>query len=143
MKIKPLAPIVEIRRSCITGKVVWVYRGRTKAAAHVAYWRACKAEIERVKQWPEIMARRRAWILKILNDAMANLPIDAELTPEQKQAAKELQAMAKKEPPCDREFYNHIMEERRRRKEDKEIRRKMREREEKERQERENKTKKI
>ena len=65
--------------------------------------------------------------------------LTSELTPEQKQAAKELQAMAKKEPPCDREFYNHIMEERRRRKEDREIRRKMREREEKERQERINK----
>lgn len=139
MKIKPLAPIVEIRRSCITGRVVWVYRGFTKAAANVAYWRACKKEIERVRHWADTMARQRAEITNMLTACLANLPIDAEMTPEQKQAARELQAMAKMDIPCDREFYDHIMEERRRRKEDREIRRKMREREEKERMERINK----
>ena len=60
---------------------------------------------------------------------MANLPINAELTPDQKAAAKKLLKMADEMPPYDMEFYNHIVEERRRREEDKRIRQKMRERE--------------
>jgi hypothetical protein len=121
--------VTMIRRSCITGKIVWVYRGMSKNAGWVAYHRVCKKELERVKHLPEMEAEYKAQILKLLNDCMANLPINAELTPDQKAAAKKLLKMADEMPPYDMEFYNHIVEERRRREEDKRIRQKMRERE--------------
>ena len=94
-----------------------------------AYQRACKKEIERMRNWSERMAQRTARITRFLTDLLADKPIDAELTPEQQEAAKELQAISKKQLEDRSEFYDHIMEERRRREEDREIRRKMRERE--------------
>ena len=120
-----------LRRSCLTGKVVWIYRGPSEAAARVAYWRACKREIEFVRSYNERAARRAANIARLLADCTASIPINAELTPQQAEAARELKTIEKKEYVCDREFYNHIMEERRRRQEDREIRRQMRERENK------------
>jgi hypothetical protein len=115
--------------SCLTGKAVWLYRGPSRGAANVAYWRACKKEIEYVRQWPRYVAERKAFYEGILNGCLASLPIDAELTPSQKAAAKVLRKLADEKLPCYMEFYNHIMEERRRREEDREIRRQMRERE--------------
>ena len=118
-----------LRHSCITGKLIWVYRGMSRHAGRDAYYRACKREIERVKHWPEYVAERKAQILKLLNDCLAKFPIDYVLTPEQKKAARTLMKIAEEEPECDMEFYNHVMEERRRREEDKRIRQQMRERE--------------
>lgn len=119
--------ITVILRSCLTGKVVWIYRGPSRAAARKAYWRACRKELERVRNWGERMARRAASIRRLLTDCMADKPIDAELTPEQQQAARELQNIGRKPQDCHLEFYDHIVEERRRRNEDREIRRMMRE----------------
>ena len=59
------------------------------------------------------MAQRASNITRIMSKCMEKLPIDAELTPEQTAAAKQLRAILMKEPPCNMEFYNHIMEERR------------------------------
>ena len=126
-----------LRRSCITGKVVWAYYAKTAGAANTAYCRACKKEIERVKHWPETVAKRRAEIMKFMNECLANIPINQELTPRQKEGARRLQAEYKKDIPCYMGFYEHVMEERRRRAEDKEIRRKMREREQQERKDKE------
>jgi len=120
--------VTVIRRSCITGKIIWVYRGMSKNAANVAYHRAWKHELERIKHWPEYVAERKANILKLLNDCLANLPITAELTPKQKAAARRLRKMAETEPECDLDFYNHIIEEQRRRAEDQRIRQQMRQR---------------
>jgi hypothetical protein len=125
MKKKP--KYTKILHSCLTGKVVWIYRGPSREAMQKAYQRACKKEIERVRNWSERMARRTASITRLLTDLLADKPIDEELTPEQQEAAKELQAISKKQEECHSEFYKHIMEERRRRDEDREIRRKMRE----------------
>ena len=82
-----------------------------------------------MRNWSERMAQRTASITRFLTDLLADKPIDAELTPEQQEAAKELQAISKKQLEGRSEFYDHIMEQRRRREEDREIRRKMRERE--------------
>ena len=112
-QIKMKYPVTIIRRSCLTGVPVWVYRGASKAGARQAYWRACKAEIERVRRWSEITADRTARITRFISQCMEKLPIDAELTPVQMEAAKQLRAILKKEPQCNMEFYNHIMEERR------------------------------
>jgi len=139
-----------IKRSCLTGKVVWIYRGASRNAGRHAYWKACKKELEKVKQWAERMAERKRRLTLMLGSSdsssssgngtsgnkasgkgSAGNMFGGELTDEQRKAARELVRMAKQEPPPDMEFYNHIVEERRRRQQDKDIRRKMREREQK------------
>lgn len=120
---------VKIVRSCLTGKVVWIYRGLSQNAARLAYWRACQKEIERVRNWAQKMQSRKDHILRVLEECSASLPLNAELTKEQKEASRELQSIIRKGQECHSEFYDHIMETRRRRQEDREIRRRMRERE--------------
>ena len=115
MKKKPA--FTKIVYSCLTGVPVWLYRGSSENGCHLAYWRACKAEVERVKNWSKTVAARRAEIKKLLDNCVAALPINVELTKEQKTAIKKLQAMIAEPQPCDKEFYNHIMEEARRRNE--------------------------
>ena len=127
-KKKPKVTI--IRRSCLTGIPVWVYRGPSENAARQKYWRACKKEIERFRNWPELMRQRRAAIQRYLDTLLASIPITQQLTPEQKAAVRQIQAYAKDEPPRETEFYKHIMEERRRREEDHQIRIRMRQRDE-------------
>lgn len=117
--------VTVILRSCLTGRFVWIYQGPSRDAARKAYLRACEKEIDWVRNRSESMARRTAAITRLLTNCLAEKPIDEELTPEQQEAAKELQAISNKPLECNSEFYGHIMEERRRRKEDREIRRKM------------------
>lgn len=121
--------ILIIRKSCLTGKAVWIYRGPSKQASWKAYWRACCREEERVRNWPQTAARRKENILRLLSDCMSGLPLTGELPPEKEAAARQLLAISKKGIPCRSEFYEHFMEERRRRAEDLEIHRQMRERE--------------
>ena len=118
--------LLVIRRSCLTGKVVWVYRCSSKGAARVAYHRACRNEVKRMRHWGETAAQRRANIMKVLNECLADIPLDSALSNAQKAAARRLQAISKEDIACHREFYEHIIEERRRRAEDKEIRKQMR-----------------
>ena len=116
-----------ILKSCLTGKPVWIYRGPSRDSARIAYWRACRSEVERVRHWPEYAARRASNIARLLSDCMADMPIDASLTPSQEEAARQLRSIGKKDFACHRDFYEHVMEERGRRKSDREIRRRMRE----------------
>lgn len=118
-----------IKKSCITGNAVWLGTSMTRDTTRRAYKRACQREIERMKQWNSIVERRRESILRFLNGLLASMPIIGELPPEKKAAAKVLTKIADTPPPLYRDFYDHIIEERRRQDEDKEIRRKMRERE--------------
>lgn len=111
-----------LRRSCITGKVVWAYRGFKKAERN-AYYRACEAEIRRIRDWAKRMEIRKANILHILGDGKKE-----NLTDEQREAARKIQAISRKPIAPYTGFYDHVIEERRRRAEDKEIRRQMRER---------------
>ena len=121
--------ITIIQKSCLTGQAVWIYRGPYERSARLAYWRACKRELERVRQWGETLAKRRSNIQRLLScDSSSSSVLDAGLTAEQIEAAKQLLAIGKRETDGKTEFYNHIIEERRRRSIDREIRRKMRER---------------
>ena len=115
--MKKNRPVIVIRKSCITGKVVWMYQGPCRAAARCAYYRACKKEVARVRYWLKTVARRRENILRMLDKTLARIPINAELSSDQRAAALQLQRIAKDDYPCHREFYEHIMEERRRRRE--------------------------
>lgn len=115
MDYKKQHKVTMIRRSCITGKVIWIYRGKSRNAGYQAYHKAVKHELERVKHWPEYVAERRARILKFLNDCLAALPINAELTPKQKAAVRTLKKIADEPQELDLDFYNHIMAEKERR----------------------------
>lgn len=130
-KKTPKKIVTILRHSCLTGKVVWMYRGKgTKAAVRKAYQRACQREIATVTHWAEMVEAYRSRVTKFLNDCLANIPITETLTPEQKAGVREVQKIIKEECKPYTAFYDHIMEERRRRAEDREIRRQMREREE-------------
>ena len=115
MDYKKQHKVTMIRRSCITGKVIWIYRGKSRNAGYQAYHKAVQHELERVKHWPEYVAERRARILKFLNDRLAALPINAELTPKQKACVRQLKKIADEPQELDLDFYNHIMAERERR----------------------------
>ena len=121
-------PCIVIIRSCLTDKPVWVYQGASKEGARIAYWRACKREIERVRRWPEYMSKRATAVTRLLSSCMDKMSLEMSLTMEQKDAARCLQKLCKNGLQCHREFYDHIVEERRRRKEARAIRVKMRER---------------
>lgn len=123
-----------IKRSCITGKVVWIYQGVSREAARIAYWRACKKELEKMKHWTEQMADRKRMVgavMGMLSCSSSSSVFDVNMTDEQRQAARELAKLRKEEPALDTGFYEHIMEERRQRRQDSEIRREMRERDKK------------
>lgn len=106
---------IVIRRSCLTGRAVWMWCGKSRCAAYKAYSRACAAEVDRVRRWGETTVRRRSAILQLLNECLADIPITQSLTPEQTAAATALRELSREDVGCDREFYNHIIEERRRR----------------------------
>ena len=108
--------ITIIRKSCLTGKAVWIYRGPSKNAARCLYYRVCKREMARIKHWSERVERRRSNIARFLSDCLAELPINAELTEQQTDAARQIQYLEKMELECHRDFYEHILEERRKRK---------------------------
>ena len=118
--------VTVICKSCITGRAVWIYQGR--GSSYIAYWRACKKEVERIRNWPTIAARRKESIERLINICTGNFSINAELTPAQKEAVEKLKRIKDKGATCYRDFYNHIMETRRLRRQDAEIRRQMRER---------------
>lgn len=117
--------VVIIRRSCVSGKAVWIYVGPTKGAAWQAYRRACLHELERVRNWCKAVSRRKENIMRMLNECMPDMPITATLPSEQEEAARQLVSLSKAGSTCYRDFYNHIMEDRRRRTADRLIRQRM------------------
>ena len=117
-----------IRKSCLTGKAMWIYTGASIEGAKNAYKRARRAEMERVSKWAETTVCRMENIKRLLNDCLSELPINAQLTPQQLKAVKELQTIARQSINGCSEFYNHVVETNRRRRQNMEIRRKMRER---------------
>lgn len=121
-------PVTIIRRSCLTDKVVWIYRGPSEIAAKRAYYRARSKELERVRRWQEITDRRRSNINALINYTLADLPITAVLTQEQKETLRQMQKISNQNIKCDTEFYDHIRALEEQKKADCDIRRKMRER---------------
>lgn len=121
--------ITIIRRSCTTNQVVWIYQGPSKGAARLAYWRARKHEITRVRGWQRRVRQRADTIQSYLDDCMNALPLMSPLSKAQREAIKTLQAIIQQPMPCDTVFYNHIRTMQKRKQHDAEIRRKMRERE--------------
>lgn len=79
----------------------------------MAYDRARREEIIRVKKWKRVVERRRKNIKKLLDDCMANVSLAGH--PEKKAAVRILQTLSEQEIVRYDGFYNHILEERRRR----------------------------
>ena len=70
-----------------------------------------------MKTWPQKVAECRARVKQLLDNCIAALPINAELTKQQKDAIRYLQSVIREPVPCHSEFYDHIVEEARRRNE--------------------------
>ncbi len=117
--------VIVIRKSCLTGKVVWIYKGKNRHAARTAYYRACREEARRTRKEKETKAQRRKNILKVLEDCLDEIPITEALTPKQVEAARQMRNISNEDIGSHREFFEHIMEERRRRKQDMKIRQQM------------------
>ena len=110
--------VVVLKRSCLTGRIVWAYRG-DEEGARKAYWRACKKEVRRVRNWMKRMANRRRQLLRIITPRRQHFgeqlhAEEHESSSNGRQHARSYQ-LAKKEPPLDRAFYDHIIEEAKRR----------------------------
>ena len=108
---------IYVRRSCINGKVVWMARCKSRKAADVSYCRAVKAELQRKSHLPRLDKQRRHNILAMLNEYLDYIPITQALTPEQVAASKYIRALSAEEIATHSEFYDHIIEEKRRRQE--------------------------
>lgn len=108
--------MIVIRKSCLNGKIVWVWRGKSRHSARTAYYRACKQEVERVRHWGETAAQRRRNLLRTLTECMADMALTDEMAPEQIAMANIVKRLSEEDFACHTEFYEHIMEERRRRK---------------------------
>lgn len=106
---------ITIRKSCITGKAVWIYQNPYSTGLRMAYHRACKKEEERVRRWGDTVAKRKANIQRLLGDLMAKIPVTGSLSAEKRAAARMLASLAENPPVCYNGFYEHILEERRRR----------------------------
>lgn len=113
-----------IKRSCTTGKVVWIYRAPTKGAARVAYMRTKRRENTRVRWWKNRIARRAKVIRDYLQRLIDTLPLLGDITQEQRQAIRDIQHLADNPPPCDTGLYNHLQAVRRRRKRDRDFKEK-------------------
>jgi hypothetical protein len=123
---KPQCDFV-IRKSSITGRAVWIGKFLTKGAVRAAYHRACVKERERIKNWGDKIERRRRNIMHLLNDCLDRVGFTQQLTREQRAAARQLQKMANENIVCDTQFYDHIVEDSRRREEIHRFRKKERE----------------
>lgn len=127
-KIRKMGEILSIRRSCLTGNAVWINKAPSKQAVWRAYWRACKREVERVARWGETVERRKENLRHLIHELMASASSD-EPSPGREAAARRLNKLSEENVACHKGFYDHIVEERRRRKETLEIHRQMKERE--------------
>lgn len=110
--------VLVVKRSCLTGRIVWMYRGASEEAARKAYWRACKKEIRRVRDWAKKMSRRRRLLLSIVmhndNSSVSSSAFN-QMSCEKRKLARRVMQIAKDVPQPDREFYDHVIEEAKRR----------------------------
>lgn len=110
--------VLIVKRSCLTGRMVWMYRGTSEEAARKAYWRACKKEVWRIRNWMKRMSRRRKRLLSVIthgDSGSASSSAFKQIPPEKRKLARAIMQLAKDEPRIDREFYDHIVEEAKRR----------------------------
>lgn len=103
-------------KSAVTGRVVWIYKGRSKKPSYMAYCRAKKQELARVRGWRRIVNQRKNNILRFLAALTKTNAIPEEVSAEMSAAQRNIVSMANTAPVCDKGFYEHIIRERSRRK---------------------------
>ena len=103
-----------IRNSVLTGKAVWVSHRRSYQTEWKAYKQACLKEINRMRQWANIINRRKRNVASLLGKLTESLPILGDMPPVVRDAAKSITLMASNEPSKHSDFYDHLQEEKRR-----------------------------
>lgn len=107
-----------IRYSCLTGKAIWVYhRNISDHAIRYAYRLACKHELNRVRNWGRTVARRKENIQRLLSKLTEKSSIFAVLPPNKMTAIRQILSVTKEGITCHEEFYNHILQEQKLKKE--------------------------
>lgn len=108
-----------VKRSCLTGEIVWCKFCASEGAARIAYWRACKNEVRRVRHYAQRMKERRRKLLLVIgwsdSSSASSVGIREGMTPNQRKAVREIAKLDKDRPPQSGDFYEHIKEEARRR----------------------------
>lgn len=109
-----------VKRSCIDGKIVWLYRGASSNGMNLAYWRTMREEVKRVRLWGMRMAERRHILMSLIpgcgNTSSINVLLhNKSFTKEQRLAIRAIDRLIRDVSPQGSEFYNHILEEARRR----------------------------
>ncbi len=110
--------ILVVKRSCLTGRIVWMYHGTSEEAARKAYWRACKKEVWHIRNWTKRNSRRRRLLLNIVMRSGISSESSTsfkQMNPEKRKLVRKIIQLANGAPTPDRGFYNHIIEEAKRR----------------------------
>lgn len=103
---------VAVRKSCLTGRAVWIYQGKSRAGASQAYARAFQREI-RVRENCENISKVRAKnILSLLTECLSTTSVFESFSIEKKRAIETLKALSAVDIEYDCTFYNHYIEER-------------------------------
>ena len=104
-------PLKIIRKSVLTGVAVWVSHERTYKNEWHFYKKACREEVNRMRQWANMVNRRRQNILSLLAKLTEHMPLLGDVPEEKREAARVLARMAETPPPKQSDFYDHIREE--------------------------------
>ena len=110
--------ILVLRRSCLTGKVVWLCRAKNRPAANNAYYRAKQAELLLSEKWDSLVDAWRAWLTQVLRAFLDRMAVTDQMADTQVAAARRIQALAREDIPRDTQFLEHIQAEHRFRYED-------------------------
>lgn len=102
-----------IRKSALTGRAVWVDRGRTYKSVWENYKNACKKEFVRMNQWTRIVARRKKNVTQFLDRLTEHLPILGDIPQNKRDAARSITLIVNGELSRQSDFYEHVREERR------------------------------
>ena len=101
--------IVTTIKSCLTGKVVWLNGSPTKGSAKKAFARTRTRELLRVRSWLDVLAHRKANIMRFLNILTAPTNMQMQEFPvETVRAARRIAGIANTAIACDDSLYNHI-----------------------------------
>lgn len=112
--MKSKSQVTVLRRSCLTGNVVWMFHG-LKHRVYDAYRYACIREANYQRMWPERWSQRRTNILRFLSACLANFQMTEALPIQLEDAARTLRNISDEHIAVDRSFYDHILADRERR----------------------------
>lgn len=104
--------IIVYIRSVVTGRIVWLCSAASRGASRVAYHRAKKSELRRMRSKRSIMQKRRDNIMQFL-ETLTGASDGQSLPQEASKAQRRIKAIADEAQTLDTGFYEHIMKSRR------------------------------